>query len=122
MASSGKEVTQLLRAWSEGDESALDKLIPLVYDELHRLAQHYMAQERPGHTLQATALVHEAYLRFMDSTHPSWQNRGQFFAVCARTMRHILVEAARARHRQKRGGDLPPCCLQEALDAVGRRG
>jgi RNA polymerase sigma factor (TIGR02999 family) len=116
------QVTQLLQAWSQGDQSALDQLMPLVYDDLHRLAQRHMAQERPDHTLQATALVHEAYLRLLDSAHPSWQDRAQFLAVCARMMRRILVDWARSRHRLKRRSDSPPLCLQEALAGVGRRG
>jgi RNA polymerase sigma factor (TIGR02999 family) len=87
----------------------------LVYDQLHRLAERYMAQERPGHTLQTTALVNEAYLRLVDSTQANWQNRAQFFAVCAQLMRRILVDWARARQALKRGGDVRPLDLEEAL-------
>jgi RNA polymerase sigma-70 factor, ECF subfamily len=96
--------TELLRAWSQGDRSALDRLIPLVYEELHRLARRYMRQERPDHTLQATSLVNEAYLRLIDVNRVVWRNRAHFFAVAAQMMRRILVESARSRQRQKRGG------------------
>jgi len=115
-----RNVTELLHAWSEGDQGALDQLIPLVYDELRRLAQHYITHERPDHTLQATALVHEAYLRLLESAHPTWQDRAHFFAVCARTMRRILVDLSRSRQTLKRGGDIPPLCLQDAVTASGR--
>ena len=97
--------TELLRAWSQGDESARDRLIPLLYGELHKLARRYMRQERPDHTLQATALVNEAYLRLIDVTRVEWQNRTHFLALAAQMMRRILIESARNRHRQKRGGD-----------------
>ena len=109
------EVTQLLRAWGEGDESALEKLTPLVYGELHQLAQRYMAREAPGHTLQTTALVHEVYMRLVDFREISWQNRAYFFGVCARLMRQILVDFARSRQRLKRGGEAPQVSLDEAL-------
>jgi RNA polymerase sigma factor (TIGR02999 family) len=122
MGSSTHEVTQLLRAWSEGEQSALEKLIPLVYDELHRMAQRYMAQERPGHTLQTTALVNEVYLRLVDSAHTSWQNRAHFFAVCAQAMRRILVDWARSRQAMKRGGEIPPLELDEAVVVAGTPG
>ena len=108
------ELTALLIAWSEGDASALERLAPLVYRELHRLARHYMAQERPEHTLQATALVNEAYLRLIDVNRMRWQNRAHFFAVSAQMMRRILVEFARRRHRHKRGDDP----LKVSLDNV----
>jgi len=98
------EPTELLLAWSQGDESARDRLIPLVYDELYSLAQRYMRQERPDHTLQATALVNEAYLRLIHVNRVEWQNRTHFLALAAQTMRRILVESGRNRHRQKRGG------------------
>ena len=97
--------TELLRAWSQGDESARERLIPLLYAELHRLARHYMRHERPDHTLQATALVNEAYLRLIDVNRVEWRNRTHFLALAAQMMRRILVESARNRHRQKRGGD-----------------
>jgi RNA polymerase sigma-70 factor (ECF subfamily) len=106
MVPPGHEVTQLLRAWSEGDEGALDRLMPMVYDELYRLARHYMAVERSGHTLQATALVNEAYLRLAKSE-PDFKGRTHFFAIAARVMRRILVDWARSRGAGKRGGDVP---------------
>jgi RNA polymerase sigma factor (TIGR02999 family) len=96
------EVTRLLIAWRAGDPDALERLTPIVYQELHRLAAAYMARERPGHTLQATALVHEAYLRLVDLQGVGWKDRAHFFAVAARTMRRILVDFARARNYQKR--------------------
>jgi RNA polymerase sigma factor (TIGR02999 family) len=99
------DATDLLLAWSEGDESAFDKLVPLVYQELHVLARHYMKAERPDHTLQATALVNEAYVRLIEVNRIRWQNRSHFLAIAAQTMRRILVEFARHRHRQKRGGN-----------------
>lgn len=99
------DATDLLLAWSEGDESAFDKLVPLVYQELHVLARHYMKAERPDHTLQATALVNEAYVRLIEVNRIRWQNRSHFLAIAAQTMRRILVEFARQRHRQKRGGN-----------------
>ncbi|HMD98956.1 MAG TPA: sigma-70 family RNA polymerase sigma factor [Terriglobia bacterium] len=113
--SSAHQVTQLLKAWSEGEQSAIEKLIPIVHDELHCLAQRYMANERPGHTLQTTALVNEAYLRLVDSAHTSWQNRAHFFAVCAQAMRRILVDWARSRQAMKRGGHIRPLQLDEGL-------
>ena len=109
------EITQLLGAWSAGDENALEKLMPLVYDELHRLAQAYMGRERPGHTLQTTALVHEAYLRLIDSGRAGLQDRSHFFALCAKLMRRILVDWARARLSLKRGGDVQVLDLEESL-------
>jgi RNA polymerase sigma factor (TIGR02999 family) len=96
--------TELLRAWSHGDGSALERLVPLVYEELHRLARRYMRQERPDHTLQATSLVNEAYLRLIDVNRVEWRDRAHFLAVAAQMMRRILVESARNRRRQKRGG------------------
>jgi RNA polymerase sigma factor (TIGR02999 family) len=96
--------TELLRAWSQGDGSALDRLMPLIYNELHRLARHYMRRERPDHTLQATSLVNEAYLRLIDVNRVEWRNRAHFLALAAQMMRRILVESARNRQRQKRGG------------------
>ena len=106
--------TELLRAWNEGDGSALDRLIPLVYDELYRLARRYMSQERPDHTLQATSLVNEAYVRLIDVNRIEWRNRTHFLALAAQMMRRILVEFARNRHRQKRGGG----AVQVSLDDV----
>jgi RNA polymerase sigma factor (TIGR02999 family) len=109
------EVTELLLAWGQGDAAALEKLTPLVYRELHRLALRYIRGERPGHTLQATALVHEAYLRLVDGPRIPWQNRAHFFAVSAQMMRHILVDFARARNNQKRGGNLQRISFDDAL-------
>jgi len=96
--------TELLRAWSHGDQSARERLIPLLYGELHRLARRYMRRERPDHTLQPTALVNEAYLRLIDVNRVEWRNRTHFLALAAQMMRRILVESARNRRRQKRGG------------------
>lgn len=111
---SAKEVTQLLIAWSDGDRSALEQLTPLVHAELYRLAKRYMAQERQGHTLQATALVNEAYLRLIDWKSVRWQNRAHFFGVSANLMRRILVDHARSRNYQKRGAGARKVPLDEA--------
>jgi RNA polymerase sigma-70 factor, ECF subfamily len=107
-------VTQLLQQWSHGDGSALAELTPLVYEELRRLAHHYMGGQRPDHTLQTTALVNEAYLRLADQTNPNWQSQAHFFAVAARAMRQILVSYARSNRAQKRGGGGPRIELDEA--------
>jgi RNA polymerase sigma factor (TIGR02999 family) len=109
------QITQLLQSWSHGDEAAIDKLMPLVYDELHRMARRYMSNEKPDHTLQTTALVNEAYLRLVDASGANWQNRSHFFAVSAQVMRRILVDWARSRHAAKRGNDVPALELDEAL-------
>jgi RNA polymerase sigma factor (TIGR02999 family) len=111
------ELTQLLRAWSEGDEQALERLVPLVYAELHRLARHYMAGERAGHTLQTSALVNEAYLRLVDVKNVNWQNRAHFFGVSAQLMRRILVDFSRSRRSLKRGGEILTVSLEEGLIA-----
>ena len=111
---SAHKITGLLEAWSRGDESALERLAPLVYDELHRLAHHYMRQERPGHPLQTTALVNEAYLRLINWKEVQWQNRAHFFAVSAQMMRRILVDFARDRLYLKRGGGTLQVSLSEA--------
>jgi RNA polymerase sigma factor (TIGR02999 family) len=103
-----QEVTRLLLAWHEGEESALEKLVPLVYQELRRLAKRQMRREHLDHTLQTTALINEAYLRLVDLRNVHWQNRAHFFALCARLMRHILVDFARSRHYAKRGGEHSP--------------
>src|SRR5262245_56147706 len=105
MASSQHEVTELLQKWRSGDSQALDKLTPLVYDELHRLAHRYLRGERPGHTLQTTALLHEAYMQLVGQE-VEWQSRAHFFAVSAQVMRHILVDYALQRGSAKRGGEL----------------
>ena len=107
--------TALLLAWNRGDPDALDALLPLVYEELRRLAGRYMKQEREGHSLQATALVNEAYLRLIEVKQVRWQNRAHFFAMAARLMRRILVDAARSRTYHKRGGGAPVLSLDEAL-------
>lgn len=135
------EITRLLKAWGRGDSSALDRLTPLVYEHLHRMARSYMRNERPGHTLQATGLVHEAFLRLVGTRDLDWTDRVHFFAVCARVMRRILLDAARSRAAVKRGGpdgravhataadleDVPTpgaamsaeiCALDEALNAL----
>ena len=109
------EVTQLLIAWSEGDSEALDRLIPLVYQELRQLARHHMRKERAGHTLETTALIHEAYLRLIDAKQVQIKNRAHFFGVSARLMRQILVDAARARGYEKRGGGAQQVSLDAAL-------
>jgi RNA polymerase sigma factor (TIGR02999 family) len=110
------EVTQLLRAWSKGDNEALDELYQVVYNELHRLAHRYMSRENAGHTLQTTALVNEAYLRLADAKDMNWQDRAHFFAVSANVMRRILIDEARARRAERRGGDNLTIALDEALD------
>ncbi len=116
------EVTQLSQAWSEGEQEAFDKLVPVVYQELRRLARRYMAQERVDHTLQTTALVNEAYLRLVDVRQVNWQNRAHFFAVSAQLMRRILVDFARSRQALKRGGDTLPVPLGEAVVVASERG
>ena len=113
-ACSPQEVTQLLADWSRSDTAALDKLTPLVYEELRRLAHRYMNRERPEHTLQTTALVNEAYLRLADQREVHWQNRAHFFAVSAQVMRHLLIDHARSRRYVKHGGDVRHVPLDEA--------
>ena len=112
---SSLEVTQLLLAWSQGEPAALEKLVPLVHAELSRLAHHYMAGERTGHTLQTTALVNEAYLRLVDSSQVRWQSRAHFMAVSAQLMRRILVDFARSRNYLKRGAGAQQVSLDEAM-------
>ncbi|HUI81806.1 MAG TPA: sigma-70 family RNA polymerase sigma factor [Bryobacteraceae bacterium] len=112
------DISALLRAWSGGDPKALEELAPIVYGELHRLAHRYMRRERPGHSLQTTALVNEAYTRLVDYKHMQWQDRAHFFAVSAQLMRRILVERAR-RHNLKRGGGVPHVSLDEAAVVGG---
>ena len=111
---SPNDITRLLTAWTDGDQSALEKLVPLVESELHRLAHHYMVRERPGHTLQTSALVNEAYIRLIDWKNVRWQNRAHFFAVSAQLMRRILVDFARERNYLKRGGGALQVSLTEA--------
>jgi RNA polymerase sigma-70 factor, ECF subfamily len=110
------DVTRLLQAWGAGDEGALERLAPLVYQELRQRARRYMANERSGHTLQTTALVNEVYLRLVHTPQRNWENRRHFFAVCAQLMRRILVDFARARNCQKRGGGKRELALDEALN------
>jgi RNA polymerase sigma factor (TIGR02999 family) len=109
------EVTELLQAWSTGDERALEKLAPLIYEELHRTAHRHMAREQTGHTLQTTALVNEVYLRLVKVRQVDWQGRAHFFAVCAQMMRRILTDFARSRRYLKRGGDATHFPFDEAL-------
>src|SRR5216684_6141699 len=116
------DVTGLLLAWGDGDRTALDRLIPLVHDELHRMAHRYMSGEREGHTLQTTALINEAYLRLVDSGRMHWQNRAHFFAVSAELMRRILVDFARSRHYQKRGGGAQKVSFDEGLVVSNEQG
>lgn len=115
VSASCEDVTRLLRSWSDGDESALERLVPLVYSELHRLARGYMRGERAGHTLQTTALINEAFLRLIQWKDVSWQNRAHFFGVSARMMRRILVSIARAHRSEKRGKDVSRVTLDEAM-------
>ena len=137
MPQSPPNVTELLLAWNGGDKAALDQLIPVVYDELRRQASRYLRGERPGHTLQTTGLVNEAYLRLVDQRNVRWQNRAHFFGIAAQLMRRILVDHARAKHREKRGGadlrvslddammmtkgrDIDLVTLDEALDRLAK--
>ena len=111
---SGHEITQLLKAWTAGDEQALEKLAPVVYQELHRVARRCMAGQKPGHPLQTTDLVNEAYLRLVNCSQMNWQHRAHFFAMSAQLMRRILIDIARSRGYQKRGGGVGPLSLDEA--------
>jgi RNA polymerase sigma-70 factor, ECF subfamily len=121
MTSPSQEVSQLLRAWSDGDRTALDKLVPLVYDELRRMARRHMDRQQAGHTLQTTALIHEAYLKLIDQKEAHWRNRAHFFGVAAKAMRSILVDYARASHAAKRGGGAVLVSLDEAAVASDER-
>jgi RNA polymerase sigma-70 factor (ECF subfamily) len=114
-STSPKEVTQLLLDWSRGDQAALDKLMPLVYGELRRMANRYMRREHVGHTLQTTALINEAYLRLIEQQRVQWHNRAHFFAISAKLMRRILVDHARSHTRAKRGGGVLKVSLNEAV-------
>jgi RNA polymerase sigma factor (TIGR02999 family) len=118
MAAASQDITELLLEWSGGNPDALQRLTPLVYGELHRLAHHYMAGERTGHTLQSTALVNEAYLRLVQTDRVQWQNRAHFFAVSAQLMRRILVDFARSRQYAKRGGKAPMVSLDDIAVAA----
>lgn len=123
---SSQDVTEMLRDWRNGDKEALERLIPAVYDELRRQAARYLRKERPGHTLQTTALVHEAYLRLVNQNNIAWQNRAHFYAIAARLMRQILVDHARKRQAAKRGGadikqpleDVSPMAPDKGVDLV----
>jgi RNA polymerase sigma factor (TIGR02999 family) len=121
MTSSPEEVTQLLDAWSEGDPAALDRLMPLVYAELRRMARRHMGPERPGHTLQTTALVHEAYLRLVNQERVRWKDRAHFFAIAAQVMRRILVDHARKRRNPKRGGNATRLSLEQGATVSRER-
>jgi RNA polymerase sigma-70 factor (ECF subfamily) len=114
LAASSPEVSQLLEDWSDGNQAALEQLMPLVYHELRRLARRYLNKERVGHTLQTTELVHEAYVRLVDQRRVHWQNRAHFFGVAAQLMRRILVDRARHRKRAKRGGEAMMVSLEQA--------
>ena len=116
-----EDVTQLLLEWRNGDASALEQLIPLVYDELRRLARRCLRRERAGHTMQTTTLVHEAYLRLIDARRVPWHDRAHFFAIAAQLMRRVLIDEARKRHFQKRGGTLMRIPLAESLKASPER-
>ena len=115
MEPAAHEVTQLLTAWSQGDEAALEKLTPLVYDELHRTAHRYMTRELAGHTLQTTALINEVFLRLVDARGIGWQDRAHFLGICARLMRRVLTDFARSKGYLKRGGDSPHVGLDGVL-------
>jgi RNA polymerase sigma factor (TIGR02999 family) len=119
---SPQEITQLLLAWSDGDQTALEELVPLVETELRRLARHYLRQERPGHLLQTTALVNEAYLRLIDWQNVQWQNRAHFFGVAAQLMRLVLLEYARRQQARKRGASALKVSLEEAAVVADERG
>ncbi len=116
------EITRWLHEWSSGKENALDGLMPIVYAELHRQASNYLRRERVGHTLQATALINEAYLKLIDQREVNWQNRAHFFGIAAQAMRRILVDHAKARHRNKRGGDAENLPLETAEFATSEEG
>lgn len=118
----GHEITQILREWSGGNREALDKLMPFVFEELHRQAARYLRRERPDHTLQTTALINEAYLKLIDQRDVRWESRTHFFAIAAQAMRRILVDYARTRHREKRGGDDLKLPLEEAMLVAGGSG
>jgi RNA polymerase sigma-70 factor (ECF subfamily) len=117
MTPSSNNVTQMLHDWSHGDREVLDKLVPVVYEELRRQAARYLKRERPGHTLQTTALIHEAYIRLIDQKNVHWQNRAHFYAISAKLMRRILVDHARSRQAAKRGGSDIKLPLEEAIIA-----
>ncbi len=115
------QVTALLKAWGTGDRNALDEMLPHVYNELRRMSRNYLKEERPGHTLQSTALVHDVYLKLVDLESVDWKDRAHFYAVCAQMMRRILIDSARARQAGKRGGPLPFINLDDAPDVGSSR-
>jgi RNA polymerase sigma factor (TIGR02999 family) len=121
MSPDGQDVTRLLKAWSAGDQAALDQLMPVVYAEVRKLAQSYLRRERPDHTLQPTALVNEAYLRLVDQRDVDWNSRSHFFGIAAQIMRRVLVDHARARNAEKRGSGVVPVAFDEALDVAAAR-
>jgi RNA polymerase sigma factor (TIGR02999 family) len=121
MSAPPQDVAQLLQDWRGGDDQALNKLMPMVYDELRRIASAYLRRERQGHTLQTAALVNEAYLRLVDQTHADWKNRAQFFGVAAQIMRRILVDYAREHHAAKRGSGETRLALDEAINVAGKQ-
>lgn len=116
-----REITKMLREWSDGRREVLDELMPLVYDELRRQASRYLRGERPGHTLQTTALIHEAYLKLVDQRDVNWKNRAHFYGIAAQAMKRILVDHAKSRHREKRGGAAENLPLDEARFAISGR-
>lgn len=116
VSQNANQITEQLIAWNNGDQQALSQLIPIVYQELRRMADRFLRHESPGHTLQPTALVHEAWLRLIDQTRVNWQNRAQFFGVAAQMMRRILVDHAKTKHREKRGGDAVKLSLDEVIN------
>ena len=120
MEQSPQHITQLLKEWSDGNGASLDELMPLVYEELRRQAARYLRRERDNHTLQTTALIHEAYLKLVDQRKVKWQNRAHFFAIAAQAMRRILVDYARERHREKRGGSAENLPIEEAAFVVSK--
>jgi RNA polymerase sigma factor (TIGR02999 family) len=121
MTLSQHRVTQLLHEWGHGNQTALEQLMPLVYAELHKMARRHMQQQNPGHTLQTTALIHEAYLRLAGDSVKDWKNRDHFFGVAAKAMRHVLVDHARAKHAAKRGGAVRAVPLDEGVGTAGER-
>lgn len=121
MSATSHEVTQLLMDWSNGDQAALDQLMPLVYGELRQIARRYMARQNPGHTLQTTALINEAYLKLVNQQDKHFQNRAHFFGVAAQAMRHILVDYARSKQYGKRGGGVPVVALDGAMTVSEER-
>jgi RNA polymerase sigma-70 factor (ECF subfamily) len=121
MTPAPQHITQLLNEWGNGDQAALDRLMPLVYAELRRMARRHMNQQRPGHTLQTTALIHEAYMRLAGDSGKQWENRTHFFGVAAKAMRCVLVDHARSRGSAKRGGAVHPVTLDEGIHTSGER-